>query len=171
MDGRAKLKARPVLVLTAALTAGLMVLRLGWIEPARPEIDPQGWAALPFAALLALGLAVFVLLAFVNRGRWRAVLRPSRGRVIGALVLGFVTPATVINWGPWSLGPIAALTLFSERGYWASGLFFLASGLLYPVSCLLVSGIHRRPLRVLMFALPFWDCYSAILLWQGTRGL
>ena len=57
---------------------------------------PEGLAALPFVVLLALGGAVVIGLAWANRHRMRAVLWPNRGRVIGALVLGFATPVAVL---------------------------------------------------------------------------
>lgn len=177
MEDRPRLSGPLVAGLTGALTAALMGARLTWIEKASPEIAPKAWAALPFATLLGLGMAVVIGLVLANRQRWRAVLRPSRGRVIGALVLTFVTPVVVINWGPWTLGPLALFTLTGiagsglAQGFEAFGLFAAGAILWYPVASLVISGIRSRPMRLAIFALMFWASYSGILIFSGTRGL
>lgn len=132
---------------------------------------------MPFAALLALGIAVLMGLAMANRHRWRAVLRPTRGRVIGALALAFLTPFVVINWGPWLLGLFVLFTLTGAagsglgQGLAGLGIFAAAVILWYPAACLIVSGIRGRVMRLAIFALMFWASYSAFLVFTGTHGL
>lgn len=187
VDDRPRLSGRLVAVLTIGLTAVLMAARLGWVEPwlkapgtrvngrLVAEVNPEGLAALPFAGLLALGCAVLIGLAVANRHRWRAVLRPNRGRVIGALALGFVTPVAVYSWGPWIIGGMwLMLGLPALQEGMASGFFFglmvltAAAALWYPFACLIVSGIHGRLMRVAVFALMFWAAYSAFILAVGA---
>lgn len=168
--------------LTVLLSLVLLSMHRVFIVSRQPEIVPQGWAALPFMVLLALGLAVLIGLAVANRARWRAVLRPNRGRVIGALVLGLVTPFAVYSWIPWIIGgfllAMGNLALMSPTDFFSNlfrallsmlGALDIASLLWYPAACLIVSGIHGRILRVALFALMFWSAYSAVLLLFGTR--
>lgn len=168
--------------LAVGLTAALMVLRLEWVEPwlrapgrqlyGRPigELQPVGLVALPFAAILALGLAVVIGLAWANRKRWRAILRPNRGRVIGALALAYLTPVAIYSWWPWILGGLTLfLGFFSFEAFFkAHGAVLIATALWYPAACLIVSGIHGRVMRVAVFALMFWAAYSAIILLAGA---
>ncbi len=79
-----RLSLRLVAALALPLAAALMALRWGVVAPATPVIVPKGWAVLPFAAVLAFGLAMVIGLAWANRGRWRAVWRPRRSRALGA---------------------------------------------------------------------------------------
>ena len=89
-----------VAVLTVMIAAASMAVRLFWIERVNPDIDPKGWGAVPFAVLFGLGVSVVVVLAWANRHRWRIVLKPNKGRIIGAYVLGFLTPFAVFSWLP-----------------------------------------------------------------------
>ncbi|WP_430465063.1 hypothetical protein [Tabrizicola sp.] len=172
---RPRLSAGLVLGLSLALAGLLMALRLWWVEPASPNIVPKGWAALPFAAMLAFGLAVVIGLAVANRGRWRAVLWPRRSRVLGALALGFVTPIGVFSWLPWILGGmwltlgLPALQEGQPSGFFL-GLMLIggASVLAYPLSCLIVAGVKSRIWRVAVFGLMFWAAYGGIILFQGN---
>jgi len=188
MRVKPRLSGRLVAGLTVGLTVVLMGLRLQWVEPwlrvpgrrinGQPvaEVVPEGLGALPFAAGLALGLAVVLGPAWANRERWRAVLRPNRGRVIGALILGFVTPVAVYSWTPWIIGGIwLTLGVASLRQGVPDEILFglfmslVAAGFWYPIACLIVSGIHGRVMRVAVFALMFWAAYAAILLAVGTH--
>ncbi|MGL4236863.1 hypothetical protein, partial [Tabrizicola sp.] len=141
-----------------------------------PQIVPNGLAALPFAAIFSFGIALILCLAYANRHRWRTVLRPSWGRVIGAMVLLVVTPVAVFTWLPSILGFAIGIVilLMVEAGSWDIDLGFLAllimSMLIWdPVSCLIVSGISSRWVRVAVFCLMFWTAYCAVILTLGTR--
>lgn len=175
-SAKPRLSAPLVWGLTLALSLVLLSTHRVSILPRNPDIVPQGWAALPFLVLLALGLAVLIGLAVANRGRFRAVLRPNRGRVVAALAMGFVTPIAVYSWLPWIIGGMwlmLGLPALQEGNPW--GFFFgllmvgLAALVWYPIACLIVSGIHHRAVRVAIFALMFWAAYSAILLLTGTQ--
>lgn len=167
-------------VLALLIAAACMAVRLMWIEPLPAPVQPRGWAALPFAVLFGLGVAVVLGLAWANRRRWRVVLHPNRGRVIGAVALTFVTPLMVFSWMPWILGGLllAGLGYLTNNGLpqfsFADALSFLASILVptlfwYPISCLIVSGIKSRWVRVAVYSLMFWAAYSAIILMTGTQ--
>lgn len=171
-----RLSAPLVCVLALPLLLVLSAIHRISIAPRTPKIVPQGWAAMPFLVLLALGLAVLIGLAVANRGRFRAVLHPNRGRVIGALVMGFVTPIAVYSWLPWIIGGMwLTLGLPALQDGNLKGFFFglqmlgLAALLWYPIACLIVSGIRRRAVRVAIFALMFWAVYAAVLLVTGTK--
>lgn len=176
MTERPNLSARLVFGLALALSVTLMVARAIWEGLADPPIVPRGWAVLPFAFLLGLGLAVLIGLGWANRHRWRAVMRPNRGRVIGALVLGFVTPMVVFSWLPWIFGGfwlmlgLPALQNGDPAPFFLGLLLTGAAALFwyFPV-CLIVSGIRRRWLRVALFALMFWAAYAGIILVLGNQ--
>jgi hypothetical protein len=161
--------------LTVLIGAITFSARLWWIEPSFPRIAPKGIAVLPFAAIFAFGTALILCLAYANRNRWRAVLRPSWGRVIGAVVLLVVTPVAVFAWLPSILGFAIGIGIFVVlgEGGWDVDLEFLALLIVpvliwYPVSCLIVSGVSARWVRVALFCLLFWSAYSAVILTLGT---
>lgn len=171
-----RLSAPLVCGLALPLMLVLLAIHQFSIVPRAPKIVPQGWVALPFLGVLALGLAVLIGLAVANRARMRAVLRPNLGRLIGALVLGFVTPVAVFDWLPWIVGGLSLFFSYAAlaearidmvlrfMSYW-----LIASALWYPASCLIVSGIRSRWLRIALFALMFWAAYAAVLLVTGTQ--
>lgn len=170
------LSAPLVLGVTGLLLPCLLTVHRVSIVSRTPRIVPQGWAALPFLLLLALGLGVLIGLMRANRARMQAVLRPNRGRVIGALVLGFVTPFAVFDWLPWIVGGLSLSFAFAALAGAQIGasllvvsFWLIASAVWYPASCLIVSGIRSRWLRVALFALMFWAAYSAVLLVAGTQ--
>jgi hypothetical protein len=165
-------------VLTLLIAAVCMGLRLWWIEPLYPKIEPKGAALVPFAVLFGMGVAVVLGLAWANRHRWRVVLHPNWGRVIGAVVLVAVTPVALFDWVPSILGfwvPFGLYTLlFSGHGSVSDVLLMLALISMihlfaYGVSCLIVSGIASRLVRVAVYTLMFWAAYSAVILITGTN--
>jgi hypothetical protein len=163
-------------LLTATLTLAVYLLRIWWVEPVSPDIDPKGLRVLPFAAIFAFGLSVVITLALANRHRWRVVLWWNAGRIIGALVLAFVTPLVVYGWLPWILGILAGMfgPVALAEGDFRAFLLILgisagAVALWYPISCLIVSGLTSRWTRVAVFCLMFWTAYSAIILVVGNQ--
>lgn len=162
-----------VLALALAICGMAFAARVTLVQPSVPDIVPKGLATLPFAAIFGLGLSVVITLAVANRHRWRAVLRPNPGRIIGALVLVFVTPIVVFDWVSWIVGPLVLFIVDGGRG-WDEAVVFLMLLLgplllWYPVSCLIVSGITDRWVRVALYCLMFWTAYSAVILILGTR--
>jgi hypothetical protein len=163
--------------LTVLICVITFAARLWWIEPTFPRIVPKGFAALPFAAVFAFGLALVITLGVANRHRWRAVLHPNRGRIIGAAVLAFVTPVVVFSWVPWIIGGTVAflgsVVLSNDPQRYSLVLYGLAiliaaTALWYPVACMIVSGFRSWKMRVAVFALMFWTAYSASILTLGT---
>lgn len=175
-------KPQVSLQLLAALTVlfalAVFILRLWVIEALNPAIDPKGIAALPSAAVFAFGLALVITLAVANRHRWRAVLHPNRGRIIGAAVLAFVTPVVVFSWIPWIIGGLivvlgSVVLTNNPQEYslvlYALAILMAATALWYPVACLIVSGLASRWARVAVFCLMFWTAYSTVILVLGTQ--
>ncbi|MES2432313.1 MAG: hypothetical protein V4586_00630 [Pseudomonadota bacterium] len=127
--------------------------------------------AMPFALVLAYGVAVIGVLFCGNMHRLRRVLRWNLGRVIGAAALAFVTPVAVFDWVPWILGGVAAVLFVpkvTSGDLWGLGIVMLAVGLWYPVSALIVSGTRSRWLRFGLFCLMFWAGYAALVLFGGV---
>ncbi len=164
----------------ATIAAVCMVVRVVWIEPLPASVQPKGWMALPFALLFGLGVAAVLCLAWANRKRWRVVLHPNRGRIIGAVALTAVTPFAVFSWMPWIIGGrlVFGVGYLTNNGLsqvsFEDVLSLLALILVptlfwYPISCLIVSGIKSRWVRVAVYTLMFWAAYSAIILMMGTQ--
>jgi hypothetical protein len=122
-----------------------------------------------------------IVLAWANRHRWGIVLKPNKGRIIGAFVLAALTPFIVFTWVPWVVGGwVLFFFLVSLTEHWWTwtpsffgAMVFLVLILLhvfwYAVSCLIVSGIQSRRMRVALYALMFWTAYSAFILAVGTQ--
>ena len=136
------------------------------------DIPPEGklplWIAIIASLLASLALGVVFSLGLSNRRRWRIVFHPNRGRIIGAVILSFLTPLQIFSYVPMILGPtflffISAVPLRLIVG------FLLSTLMWYPVSCLLVSGVRNRLLRVALFSLTWWGSYSGLLLYLGYR--
>lgn len=128
--------------------------------------------AVPFALVLAYGVAAIVVLFRSNRHRLRRVFRWNLGRMIGALALALVMPLAVFDWLQWILGGVAAMLFVplavSTGNLWGLGIVMLAVGLWYPVAALIVSGTRSRWLRFGLFCLMFWAGYAALVLFAGV---
>ncbi|MFC3183141.1 hypothetical protein [Cypionkella sinensis] len=129
--------------------------------------------AVPFALVLAYGIATLVVLFGVNRHRLRRVFRPNWGRVIGAVALALVTPFAVFDWLPAILGGVTAILFvpmaLSNGDVGGFGIVAVAVGLWYSVAALIVSGTRSRWLRFGLFCLMFWSGYAGLVLFTGVR--
>ena len=174
---RPKVSLVSVGILTLLVSGASLAIRTLWMK----EIKPQGAVVLPFALLFGLSVAVVLSLAWANRHRWRAVLRPSKGRVIGAVVLAGFTAFGLINWVPLTVFAMVVMTAQAFLdGTWTTldlfpeGLVLLGAGVVvhlfwYGVSCMIVSGLHARWVRVATYTLLCWSSYSALVLFLGTN--
>ena len=127
--------------------------------------------AVPFALVLAYGVAAIAVLFWGNRHRLRRVFRWNWGRVMGAAALALVTPVAVFDWVPWILGGLTAMLfvpMVATGDPWGLGIVLLAVGLWYPVAALIVSGTRSRWLRFGLFCLMFWAGYAALVLFGGV---
>ncbi len=161
----------------AALPIFIMLLvwaintRVAPIDPTK-GIPPWGklplWIATLASVFVALAVGMLLSLAISNFKRWRVVLHPNRGRVWGAITLSFLTPWAIFAYIPWILGP-TIIAFLSAESLLVFLIFPLGILLWYPVSCLLVSGVRHRLLRVALFCLTWWGTYSALLLYLGYQ--
>lgn len=175
-DAKPPVSRLTVAVITLVTTGLAMAVRITYVQPMKPLIAPAGWDALPFAVIFGFGVGVILALARANRDRWSTVMRSSRGKVIGAVILAAVTPVVIDGWvpsivGAWALvlGVMGVVALNLQIiGIWLVSAAVLAA-VWYPVSCLIVSGLQSRPLRVAVYCLMFWAAYSAVILMMGTQ--
>jgi hypothetical protein len=172
---------KPIYLLGSGLTLLIWAAYMIWRRPILiAQVDnyylehvPTALTAIPFAAILALGLSAVAILFAANRTRLWVVLRPNRGRLIGSLILTTITPFAVFNWVPWIVGVLLlALPNLFHTPIWISagavGTFLGISALWYPISSLIVSGIKFYWTRFWLFSLMFWSSYSAHILWSGV---
>ncbi len=173
---------KSIYLLGSCLTLMIWAAYMFWRRPVLIAQDhnyylehvPTATTAIPFAAILALGLSALAILFAANRTRLWVVLRPNKGRLIGSLILTTITPFAVFNWVPWIVGVLLlALTTLLQAPIWISagaiGTFLGIAALWYPVSCLIVSGIKSYWMRFWLFSLMFWSSYSAHILWSGVQ--
>ena len=164
---------RRIAITTALLGVPVWLAYVFWRLPVmRAEPDyyhqyiPTALTILPAVVFFSLGLATLICLFTQNRRRLRTVLRPTKGRIIGALILGFLTPLVVFNWTPWIVIGIAVL--MSGTDSWGLPLALLPGVAWYLPSCLIVSGVKSRPLRVAIYSLFWWASFSAHFLFNGV---
>lgn len=136
------------------------------------------FTVLPLAVLLSAALGILVSLFLSNKDRLAAVLRPSRARILSAIIMAGLTPVAVFNWMPWLAAAFIGAGLFPFGAGTAilDGLIvmimsiialILLSALWYLPSGLIISGVKSKPLRIALFALMWWGFYAAILLVNG----
>ncbi len=126
--------------------------------------------------VLGMGLGTQWALFWLNRHRIRAVFRPNKGRVISTLVLTFFWPFAQF-WGiPFAIGfglvsasfrLLGGASVTFAEGAMALAVFITVLALCYVQSCLIISGIQRRMVRVALFAQLWLAGYGAVLLIGG----
>lgn len=141
---------------------------------------PVPWTILA-SVLLGMGLGTQITLLWSNWHRIRAVLRPNPGRVICCIVLTMLSPLMQF-WGfpaatgyAWFkiiedifAGKAYAGLNFDEYGAIAMTLLlFMYPPLFYLFSCLIISGIRKRLLRVAAFVQVWLAAYGAVLIIFG----
>ena len=160
---------RTVLTLASIFAPLIWALHLFW---RRPEIlDTR--AALPslfgsavMSVIVAFGFAFLVGLAWLNFRRWRAILRPSLGKVLAAILMLGLTPLVVFSWIPWLFGVLAAMGIANgDVGFFA--ILVAAFGFWYTASGLVVSGISSKRWRVVVFSSFWFSGYFGIILVTG----
>ncbi len=165
---RAALIALPVFV---AVLVWALYARVAPVDATTGQ-TPVGklplWVAIATSGIAAMMAGAVLSLAISNYRRWRVVLHPNLGRVLGTLTLWFLTPLTIFAYVPWILGPTLGFIVFGVSPP-VLALSLLGLLLWYPVSCLLVSGVGHRLLRVALFSLVWWGSYSALLLYLGYQ--
>lgn len=184
--GRKRALLRTWLTLTAAIgIATFLFYRLFWAGHfASDRCAARGCALGPAASALAsfvsaAGVALLLAILLLNRGRYRQVFRRSRARLIGAAALAALAPVVIYSGEPWILLPtllVGVGAAFSiGAGFAAMSIpvalltFLVAIALAYPVSCLLVSGLHRKLVRLAGFSLVWWSAYYLVLMLFGLR--
>ena len=165
------------LMITAALTFLIWGCYVLWVRQAlMTAANPPAVfiatpaSAIPFAAVLAYGLAIIIQLFMANKTRLGAVFRPNRGRIIGTLALFCVTPLAILSWYPWivlGVAPIIVLTFTTAPLAFAGGAIALLL-FWYPIACLIISGTRNRWRRFGRFCLMFWSSYAAQVLLLGV---
>lgn len=171
-NSQAESLVRQTALLTAATGMLVWLSYVAWRYPVMlgepgytHQYIPTPFTILPAVAFFSLGVATLISLFTHNRQRLRAVLRPTKGRVIGAIILGFLTPIVVFNWVPWIV--IGTAMVLSSETPLLLPLALLPALLWYLPSCLIVSGIKSRPMRVATYALFWWAGYSGLILFNG----
>ncbi len=126
----------------------------------------------------AMALGSLCSLFWANRHRLRPVFRPNFGRIFSSAVMALMTPFYVIIFLPFTFLakpslkfgdlPFAAGTTQTYSGLFAEWpVILLAFGLWYPASCLIISGIADRGVRVLLFAQMWIGVYCLVILANG----
>ncbi len=184
-------RKRALLRLWLSLTAGLGVAtflfyRFLWagLFTEVPCVPSRGCALGPALSALvsfifAAGPALLLAILLRSRGRYRQVFRIGRARLIGAAALAALAPVVIFSGAPWVLlamlifGVWAALATPAGPGAMAIpmlvGTFLVAVALAYPLSCLLVSGLRKRLVRLAGFTLVWWSAYCLVLMLFGLR--
>lgn len=128
------------------------------------------------ATLLGMGLGTQFSLLSANLHRIRTILRPSKGRLLSWIGLTLLAPIAHIFSIPfaYALGIPGLMFEFFSGNFpneyntiVPTILMFLYPPLLYLFSCLTISGIKRRSLRVAIFGQVWLAAYGAVLMLFG----
>lgn len=184
-EHRKQVLLRTWLTLTACLgIATLLFYRFLWAShfktnPCTPRLGcALGPAASALASFVsAAGVALLLAILLLNRGRYRQVFRMSRARLIGAAALAALAPVVIYSGVPWILLPtllvVVGVAFSTGAGFGAMAIpvalltFLVAIALAYLVSCLLVSGLRRKLVRLAALPLSggrptiWFSCFSA----------
>lgn len=167
-----------------AVFVPLFAVLLWWVFAHRVAGVPPGGVREPgtvpgsigFLAALtaAAGPAVLTAVFLANLSRLRPLFRPRRSKVVTALVLAFFTPVALSHW--W--GKVFGIVAFGGiiDGGFGTLLKFVVYWLLLAVawyggSAILISGVRSKALRVLLFALVWWEVWGIVVLAQGANGV
>lgn len=109
------------------------------------------WTALPLAVIAGCAISLPIAVFWVNRARWRMILRPKGWRVGATLLMAGFTPIMFWGWLPSVVGFWTALGLISTLQSAFIGVDLLMTFLLvapvilaYPLACALIYGLERR---------------------------
>jgi hypothetical protein len=170
-----------------AIFVPLFVLLMWWAFAYRVAFDtgeatypPRGMLSAATAAVVttfaAAGPSVVVALFVANRNRLGAVFRRSRGKVLSAIALGFLTPVGAFGGIPTVLGGfLVVLAGFLGKPEALAmvlvnaGLIIVASLAWYPVAAVIVSGVKPHLLRLAVFVLIWWSAFGIALLITGHQ--
>ena len=129
-------------------------------------VTVDGVPMLLMVVLVALGLAVPVGIILANRFRLRTLFRPTRGKVVTALVLAVVLP--VAHLGPF---PVALFLLPGASGLGPKLVILLrpvvvvlAAGVLFPLVAPAIAGVRHPVRRVAGIFCLWWGAYAVTFL-------
>lgn len=132
--------------------------------------NPSPVVAVGLAWIVALAISLQITLFRRNRSRLRAVLRPTIGRILAAVLMGGLTPIVIFNWMPWIAISLASFQLLgiSNAFLWTVVGAFGLTGVWYVPSCLIISGVSAKKWRFALFSLMWWACYAGLILGLGV---
>ena len=132
------------------------------------------WQRIGASFALGMGLGTLLILIRSNRTRMRAVLRPNKGRVVCAIVFALVLPV----WQFWGIPIVLGYLVIGIFGIGSSwypaevlGVVGIVFGTLlasYVTSSLIISGAHRRFVRIALFGQMWLAVYAVTLLVGGV---
>lgn len=175
----ARVPARSTALGAATLFLPLAAVLIWWTLQHRldPGLAPRPglgtlppFAGLAAAILAAAGPSVLAALFLANRRRLLAVLRVTRQKAGGAMILALLTPVATLQWWPLTAGLF--LTLGLVRGPAATlitvpAIYALLTLAWFVPVALILSGIRHAGLRAAVFALVWWSGYGIVLLRDG----
>lgn len=160
-----------LLALANYICARLIIPQL---RPATYDPYPTtAWQA-PLALTAACGLALPLVCLWSNRAKLRSLIKPTRGRILSAVMLAGFSPFASLYYIPISIGGYAGLNLFDfvENPLWRKlpwllliqGLMIAASLVAYPLACAMIYGLVRK-WRIPAFILLILGLWAQFYLW------